>query len=94
MKHVDKRKDNTPRVVHCRRESYDVLIDRTTKWGNPFKIGIDGTREECIAKYEKWLLKHPKLVRQLPELKGKVLGCWCKPEACHGDILLKYLNEL
>jgi hypothetical protein len=27
------------------------------------------------------------------ELKGKVLGCWCSPKACHGDILAKIANE-
>ena len=28
------------------------------------------------------------------ELDGKVLGCWCCPEECHGDILVKILQEL
>ena len=34
------------------------------------------------------------LMNQLPELKNKVLGCWCYPEKCHGDILFKLLKEL
>jgi hypothetical protein len=82
------------KVVHCRKEKYDVLIDRTTKWGNPFRIGKDGSREEVIKKYEQWIRKHPRLLKCLPELKGKILGCWCKPEACHGDVLIKLINEL
>jgi hypothetical protein len=81
------------KVVHCRKDKYDVLIDRTTKWGNPFKIGKDGTREEVVAKYETWIRKHPKLLSCLSELEGKILGCWCKPEACHGDVLIKLIEE-
>jgi hypothetical protein len=38
-------------VVHCKREPYDVYIGRPSKWGNPFQIGRDGTRDEVIAKY-------------------------------------------
>jgi len=77
------------KVVHCKREPYDVYIGRPSKWGNPFSIGKDGSRKEVIDKYEKWLMKQSELLKDLPELKDKTLGCWCKPNACHGDILLK-----
>lgn len=43
------------RVVHCKKEPYDVYIGRPSKWGNPFVIGKDGTREEVIAKYAEWI---------------------------------------
>jgi hypothetical protein len=75
------------RVVHCRREVFDVYLGRPGKWGNPFAIGRDGTRAEVIAKYRCWLLTQPELLAALPELKGKTLGCWCAPQACHGDVL-------
>ena len=75
------------RAVHSKREPYDVYIGRPSKWGNPFKIGRDGTREQVIAQYRTWLLNQPNLVMALPELRGKRLGCWCKPAACHGDVL-------
>lgn len=75
------------RVVHCKREPYDVYIGRPSKWGNPFVIGTDGTREQVIAKYRRWLESQPQLLAALPELKGKTLGCWCAPDACHGDVL-------
>src|SRR5258707_5579815 len=68
---------------------YDVRIDRTTRWGNPFHIGRDGTRAEVIAKYEAWIQTQPNLLAALPELRGKRLGCWCKPKACHGDVLAR-----
>jgi Domain of unknown function (DUF4326) len=74
-------------VVHCKRHAYDVYIGRPSKWGNPFEIGRDGTREEVILKYEIWLHSKPELLAALPELKDKVLGCWCAPKACHGDVL-------
>ncbi len=81
------------KVVHCKKEEFDVYIGRPSKWGNPFQIGQDGTREQVIQKYEEWLLSQPKLLDELIELKGKVLGCWCKPKICHGDILVKYLEK-
>ena len=41
------------RVVHCKRARYDVYIGRPSKWGNPYVIGPDGTREQVIAKYSR-----------------------------------------
>lgn len=79
-------------VVHCKRESYDVLIDRTTVWGNPFRIGPDGDRDQVIAAYEAHLRFSPELRKRLPELRGKVLGCWCAPQPCHGDVLARWAN--
>ena len=81
------------RVVHCKKEPFDVLIDRRTKWGNPFQIGNGMTRDDIIAKYEEYIRGRPDLLNSLHELKGKVLGCWCKPKACHGDVLVKLINE-
>lgn len=80
------------KVVHCKKEPYDVLIDRRTKWGNPFAIGKDGTREEVIAKYEEWIRTQPQLMNALFELEGLTLGCHCAPQACHGDVLIKLIE--
>lgn len=68
-----------PRVVHCMREPHHVCIDRTTKWGNPFVLGMHGDRDEVIGKYELWLYESEPLMNSLGELKGMVLGCWCAP---------------
>lgn len=81
------------RVVHCKKEPYDVYIGRPSKWGNPYIIGVDGTREEVLQKYEEHVRSSPILMRALPSLDGKVLGCWCHPKPCHGDILIKLLEE-
>jgi len=80
-------------VVHCKKSPYDVYIGRPSKWGNPFSIGKDGTRIEVIVKYREYLLQNEELMKSLPELKGKVLGCWCAPLACHGDILAELANN-
>lgn len=79
-------------VVHCRSgEPFDVYIGRPSRWGNPYEIGINGTREEVIAKFAASLspAKRAEIKR---ELKGKILGCWCSPNKCHGDILSEIAN--
>jgi hypothetical protein len=81
------------KVVHCNREPYDVYIGRPSKWGNPFEIGKDGTRKVVIEKYQNWIINQPDLMKDLPELRGKILGCWCKPQACHGDVLVRLANN-
>lgn len=74
-------------VVNIRFDKYDVYIGRPSKWGNPFVIGKDGTRKEVLEKYRQYILSKPELLKDLHELKGKTLGCYCKPLPCHGDIL-------
>lgn len=82
-------------VVHVNDAGgYDVYIGRAvrrrgfegSKWGNPFPLAM-GTREQVIEAFRRHLLESPDLLAALPELKGKRLGCWCKPKACHGDVL-------
>ncbi len=80
------------KVVHCNKEPYDIYIGRPSKWSNPFRIGPDGTRKQVIEKYRQFIKEHPSLLDDLHELKGKVLGCWCKPQACHGDVLVELLE--
>ena len=79
-------------IVHCKKESYDIYIGRPSKWGNPFQIGKDGTRDEVIEKFKNWILTQPNLLKDLHEIKGKTLGCWCKPKSCHGDVLVELIE--
>ena len=81
------------KVVNLYKEDYTIYIGRPSKWGNPFEIGKDGTREQVLEKYKKYILKKPELLSMLPQLKNEVLGCFCKPKACHGDILIELLEE-
>jgi len=72
------------KVVHCKREVYDIYIGRPSKWGNPYshkngtlaKYKVD-TREEAVEKYKEYILNREDLLECLHELKGKVLACWC-----------------
>jgi hypothetical protein len=79
-------------VVHCKKEPYDVYIGRPSKWGNPYSIGKDGNRTEVIEKFRAYILGRPDLLRDLPDLKGLRLGCWCSPRPCHGDVLMELAN--
>jgi len=84
-----KTKKSTPFYEYIGRGSY---------WGNPYSM-YDSTddRDEVIRKYrydfefEKFANKKKS---EVYKLMGKRLGCFCKPEACHGDILADYLNSL
>ena len=87
-------------VVNLKHGSrYDVYIGRGSIWGNPWshKTGttaqyIVATRQLAIEKYEEWLMTQPNLLVQIPKLKSLVLGCWCKPFPCHGDVLVRLAN--
>jgi hypothetical protein len=87
-------------VVHCKKAPFDVYIGRPSKWGNPFSHLTSktlayyrvSTRQEAIDRYEAWLLEQPELMAALPELKGKILGCWCAPQSCHGEVLARLAN--
>lgn len=82
-----------PLVVHCRQSRYDIYIGRPSKWGNPWKVGWDGDRQEVIERYRYYILHQAVgLQAQLQELRGKTLGCWCAPLPCHGDVLAHLAN--
>jgi hypothetical protein len=89
--HVAQRSYSEPwaptRVVHCRREPYDVFVGRPSAWASPFFIGRDGTRQEVIEKFRRWFIRQPSALREVARLRGLVLGCDCKPLPCHGDII-------
>lgn len=83
------------RAVNLKKETYDVYIGRGSKWGNPFpmKDYSDAERIRVCKEYEKYFWTTD-LPNQLEELKGKRLGCYCKPKQCHGDFLAKLVNDL
>lgn len=71
-----------------------VYIGRGSPYGNPFIIGLDGDRSTVIRKYEAWVMQQPELLEKIKtELKGRDLKCFCAPNACHGDVLIKIANE-
>ena len=70
-----------------------VYVGRPSKWGSPFAIGRDGTRDEVIAKYRAWIVQQPALMAALPELRNKDLVCWCAPSRCHGEVRIELANR-
>lgn len=88
-------------VVHLHKQPYDVLVDRSTPFGNPFthldtptraKFRV-ATRSDAIRAFEDWAfysddLKAIWIREHVHELQGKTLGCWCAPKlTCHGTTL-------
>ena len=91
-------------VVHFKKDEFDIYIGRGSKWGNPFTHISDrhtlakyivGTRAESIIAYKEWITNGDGqyLLDDLSELKGKILGCWCHPKPCHGDVLKELVNK-
>lgn len=89
--------DLTPRVINKYTSPTPkgaVYIGRPSKFGNPFEIGKDGDRSQVLQKYKEWLKTQPELIRAIKEeCKGKVLVCFCKPKACHGDLIFHIANK-
>ena len=88
------------RVVNLRKEPYDIYVGRAGKgqsgeFGNPFK---DGTKSEVIEQYRKYFSERiatdPEFRFRVRALKGKTLGCFCAPKACHADIIVEYLDTV
>lgn len=94
-------------VVNLRKERCDVKITRRPDntipdppksgcFGNPFPVGTHG-REECLRLFEEYFLDRLETDTAFAEavlsLQGKRLGCVCKPKACHGDIIKRWLDE-
>lgn len=74
-----------------------VKVDRSTRWGNPFRPTASVPVEKTIEKFVGWLENDPagmELARRArEELKGKNLACWCALAGpCHADVLLRIAN--
>lgn len=82
-----------------RNMSYYVDGAHGSKWQNPFKVSKkktgnkNYTLDESLELYENFVRNNSKMMDELYELDNKVLGCWCKPNRCHGDILVKLRAE-
>jgi len=91
------------KVVNVKKDTYDVFIGRPSIFGNPFKMNNESERIEVIDKYRKWLngemvgfrdSERQAILKELPNLKGKILGCFCYPLPCHGDVLIEMLKKI
>jgi hypothetical protein len=84
------------KIVHCKKQKYDIYCGRPSIFGNPFELGKDGDRLEVIQKFKDYFLNKINTDLQfkiaVDKLKGKVLGCWCYPKDCHTRIIIDYLE--
>jgi len=83
------------RVVHVREKQHTHYIGRPSVLGNPFPIGAERTRTDVILQFEEYARRNPEVldaIRALPH--DAVLGCWCKPRSCHGDVIVRLWNEM
>lgn len=85
--------ENPNHVYIGRNMTFYVSGATKSKWSNPFSVKKYG-RNGCLNKYREYIQNNAELMAQLPELEGKILGCWCKPEKCHGDILVELVSNL
>lgn len=81
-----------------------VKVDRSTKFGNPFRVTPDQTAVAVVCAFRTWItvdgvhagrpLQKHRMIAHLETLRGKNLACWCKPGApCHADVLLEIANR-
>ena len=92
----------TPTIVTHVSSEYDVYIGRAGHghdgyFGNPYFMRYEWQRDEVLANYRNYfahrIVDDPEFRRRVLELKGKRLGCFCKPwHACHGDIIKEWLD--
>jgi hypothetical protein len=93
------------RITHANKDDVHYIAHAWVKggynleesmWHNPYFIKKDATpqeREACLAKYRNHIRRTKSPYHALPELAGKTLGCWCKPQSCHGDVLVELLRD-
>lgn len=91
-------------IVNIKRKptpKFDVYIGRKnehlgleqSKWHNPFKMSAEYQRYGCLEKFYEYIIKQNKLIAELSELDDKILGCYCSPRFCHGNILIHLRNK-
>lgn len=89
------------RTKGWRKPDNTVIVDRTSRWGNPFRVGDFGIpdNEAAVVKFEQWLAglvvgsKPPSNEEIIKALRGKNLCCSCPPDQpCHADVLLEIAN--
>lgn len=79
-----------------RKPAGAVVVARPSRWGNPFRIGVDGDRARCVGLYEQALAQGdlPYGLDEIRrELVGRDLACWCPLDGpCHADVLIEVAN--
>lgn len=92
--------------IYIGRSNYKLNLKRSPL-ANPYSIGKDGDRQEVIRKYRRWLFERiyagdRAVIRELMVIREKAksdrypdgveLVCYCKPQKCHGDVIVSCLR--
>jgi uncharacterized protein DUF4326 len=76
-----------------------VYVGRPTRYGNPYRVGVNMPAENCVRFYREWLegKRHnanKPTAEDIAALRGKDLACWCRlDQPCHSDVLLEIANR-
>ena len=105
VRHQERKMESTMQavVVNIYKEQFDAYIGRAGRgedgyFGNPFRMENRISREQAVKSFQKYFTerieKDSEFKRRVLALKGKRLGCFCKPKACHGDVIADWLNKM
>lgn len=71
-----------------------LRVDRSTEWGNPFILDVDGDRDEVCSLYAAMYLPYKRgLIAKAAMHKGKLLVCHCYPQRCHADSIAQLIDS-
>ena len=88
------------RLIAVSKGQYDIYAGRPGKFGNPFIIGQDGTREDVIRQHDEYLNKHPELVEEFKQkcqalkIETVRIKCFCVPLPCHIDNYIRRIESI
>ena len=90
---VVNQKTDLAAIRYAESKGLYVRADRFSDWGNPFEMPKDGDRDEVCDNFEQHYLPFkPSLLKNIGNLDGKALGCWCAPLRCHCDTLKSIID--
>lgn len=84
------------------KQPYTIYIGRVSKtnpglFGNKFVVGVHGPRGECVRLFREWFyseeqdaIEYRRRVDAMID-RDSILGCFCKPASCHGDVISEYV---
>ena len=91
LRNVDEREwVKNPQNIYIGRKTKYL---EESKWANPYPVPCPSKRKSVVKKFEEYIRNNSKLLKDIHELKGKNLGCWCAPKHCHGTVLKQILEE-
>jgi hypothetical protein len=101
-RHESSKRLGKTKVINKRFAADDVYIGRAATtgggyFGNPYIMTHESMREHVIDQYREYfnsrITTDPEFARRVLDLRGKRLGCYCKPRPCHGDVIVDWIAK-